>query len=279
MKLAFRPQSHRYYGKALTLIPIRRSTYENHLNFQTRAAPVASFLSIARDRAMPMPPPVQPAISPHRNPNASVLSVQARHSFGAMEIVGSQMTFGPNEEIFGESEPSEYVYKVVSGAVRTYKILVDGRRQIGAFYLPGDIFGLEVGTEHRFSADAIGRTVVQVVRRSAVLTLASRDNKIARELWTSAARELHQTQERMLLFAKSAQQRLAAFLLEMSERLAPGDVLQLPMSRQDIGDYLGLTIETVSRTLTQFVCESTIRLPSSRRVVVCNRNALHQLNA
>ena len=61
---------------------------------------------------------------------------------GALDLMGSQMTFGPNEEIFGENEPAEYVYKVASGAVRTYKILNDGRRQIGAFYLPGDVFGL-----------------------------------------------------------------------------------------------------------------------------------------
>jgi CRP/FNR family transcriptional regulator, nitrogen fixation regulation protein len=228
---------------------------------------------------MPMQPPVQSAISFHGNPNAPTPSAQVGRSFGTMEMMGSLMTFGPNEEIFGESEPSDYVYKVVSGAVRTYRILTDGRRQIGAFYLPGDIFGLEVGTEHQFSADAIGRTVMRVVRRSALLTLASRDNKVARDLWTFAARELHQTQERMLLLAKSAQQRLATFLLEMSERLASSDIVQLPMSRQDIGDYLGLTIETVSRTLSQFVAESTIRLPSSRCVVVCNRNALHQLNA
>ncbi len=228
---------------------------------------------------MPMQPPVQSAISPHRNPNASALSAQADRSFGAIEMMGSQMTFGPNEEIFGEGEPSDYVYKVVSGAVRTYRILTDGRRQIGAFYLPGDIFGLEVGTEHQFSADAIGRTVVRVVRRSAILTLASRDNRVAHDLWTFVARELHQTQERMLLLAKSAQQRLAAFLLEMSERLASTDIIQLPMSRQDIGDYLGLTIETVSRTLTQFVSASTIRLPTSRRVVVCSRDVLQQLNA
>jgi CRP/FNR family transcriptional regulator, nitrogen fixation regulation protein len=122
---------------------------------------------------MPMQPPVQSGISSHRDPNASILSAQAGHSFGAMEMMGSQMT--PQQEIFGEGEPSDYVYKVVSDVVRTYKIPAYGRRQIGAFYLPGDIFGLEVGTEHQFSADAIGRTVVPVVQRGAVLTLASRE--------------------------------------------------------------------------------------------------------
>src|SRR5215472_15897351 len=78
-----------------------------------------------------------------------------RAGFGAMEAMGSRMRFGPNEEIFGEGEPAEYVYKVTKGAVRTYRILSDGRRQIGGFYLPGDIFGLEIADEHQFSAEAI----------------------------------------------------------------------------------------------------------------------------
>ncbi len=224
-------------------------------------------------------PPVRSLTAPQRDPKAPGFVPQACSSFGAIDMMGSPMTFAPNEEIFGEGEPSEYVYKVISGAVRTYKILADGRRQIGAFYLPGDIFGFETGQEHAFSADAIGRTAVRVVRRSAILALAERDNEAARELWTVAVRELHQAQERMLLLAKSAQQRIAAFLLEMSKRLAASDILELPMSRQDIGDYLGLTIETVSRTFSQLVSEATIRLPSSRRVVVCNRHALRQLNA
>jgi CRP-like cAMP-binding protein len=193
--------------------------------------------------------------------------------------MGSHMTFGPNEEIFGESEPAEYIYKVISGAVRTYKILADGRRQIGAFYLPGDTFGLEVGSEHHFSAEAIKRTVVRVVRRRAIVALAERDGEAARELWAFAARELQRAQERMLLLVKSAPQRLACFLLEMSERLAAADTLELPMSRQDIADYLGLTIETVSRTLTQLVSDATIGLPSSRCIALRNRRALRQLNA
>jgi CRP/FNR family nitrogen fixation transcriptional regulator len=197
----------------------------------------------------------------------------------ALDLMGSQMTFGSNEEIFGENELAEYVYKVTSGAVRTYKIFNDGRRQIGAFYLPGDVFGLENGKEHQFSAEAIGRAAVVVVRRSAVVSLAERDGEAARELWAFTGRELHRVQEHMLLLIKSAQQRVACFLLEMSERLAATDALDLPMSRLDIADYLGLTIETVSRTISQLVSESAIALPSSRRIVLRDRGALRQLNS
>jgi len=199
--------------------------------------------------------------------------------FGAMEAMGSHMRFGPNEEIFGEAEPAEYVYKVTKGAVRTYKILCDGRRQIGGFYLPGDIFGLEIGKEHQFSAEAINDARVLVVRRSAIISLAQRDCDAARELWSLTGRELNRVQEHLLLLVKSAQQRVACFLLEMSARLATTDAIELPMSRQDIADYLGLTIETVSRTMTQLVSEQAIGLPSSRRVVLRNSGALRELNA
>jgi CRP/FNR family transcriptional regulator, nitrogen fixation regulation protein len=202
-----------------------------------------------------------------------------RGSFGAIEAMGSAMRFDPNEEIFGEGELAEYVYKVTKGAVRTYKILCDGRRQIGGFYLPGDIFGLEVGKEHQFSAEAINDVAVLVVRRSVIVSLAERDCDTARELWSYTGRELNRVQEHLSLLVKTAQQRVASFLLEMSARLAATDAIELPMSRQDIADYLGLTIETVSRTMTQLVSEQAIGLPSSRRIVLRNCGALRQLNA
>jgi CRP/FNR family transcriptional regulator, nitrogen fixation regulation protein len=211
--------------------------------------------------------------------HTNAIPCSAGGAFGAMEAMGSQMRFGPNEEIFGEGEPAEYVYKVVKGAVRTYKILSDGRRQIGGFYLPGDIFGLEIGKEHQFSAEAIKDVTVLVVRRSAIISLAEHDCDAARELWSFTGRELNRVQEHLLLLVKSAQQRVASFLLEMSARLAATDAIELPMSRQDIADYLGLTIETVSRTMTQLAFEQAIGLPSARRIVLRNSSALRQLNA
>jgi CRP/FNR family transcriptional regulator, nitrogen fixation regulation protein len=215
----------------------------------------------------------------HSHTNAVARSAAARGGIGAVETMGSQMKFSANAEIFGEGEPAEYVYKVVTGAVRTCKILNDGRRQISDFYLPGDIFGLEIGKEHRCSAEAINGVTVLVVRRSAIVSLAERDCEAARELWSFTGRELKRVQEHMLLLVKSAQQRVASFLLEMSKRLAATDAIELPMSRQDIADYLGLTIETVSRTMTQLVSEQAIVLPSSRRIVLRNAGALRRLNA
>src|SRR5262245_35521471 len=92
---------------------------------------------------------------------------------GSIEMMGAPMAFARNAEIYGEGEPADYVYKVVSGTVRTYKVLSDGRRQIGAFYLAGDVFGLEMGEEHTFSAEAITDSKVLVIKRSAVVALAS----------------------------------------------------------------------------------------------------------
>jgi CRP-like cAMP-binding protein len=215
----------------------------------------------------------------HSRPTAAVRPVTAQGGIGAMEAIGSQMKFAANTEIFGEGEPAEYVYKVVKGAVRTCKILSDGRRQIGGFYLPGDIFGLEIGKEHPFSAEAVNGVTVLVVRRGAIVSLAERDCDAACELWSFTGQELRRAQEHMLLLVKSAQQRVASFLLEMSKRLAATDAIELPMSRQDIADYLGLTIETVSRTMTHLVSEQAIGLPSSRRIVLRNAGALRRLNA
>jgi CRP/FNR family transcriptional regulator, nitrogen fixation regulation protein len=198
---------------------------------------------------------------------------------GSIEMIGAPMSFNRNAEIFGENEPADYVYKVMSGAVRTYKILNDGRRQVGAFYLPGDIFGLELGDEHTFSAEAVAECKVLVIKRSSLMALAARDSETANQLWTMTSRELQRVQDHVLLLIKSAQERVASFLLEMAGRSADADEIQLPMSRQDIADYLGLTIETVSRTLTALESEAAIALPSARRIVLRNRRALRRLNA
>ena len=141
--------------------------------------------------------PRHPAVAVSR-PVASIAQT------GSIEMMGAPMPFARNAEIYGENEPAEYLYKVVSGAVRTYKVLNDGRRQIGAFYMPGDMFGLEVGDAHTFSAEAIVACKVLVIKRSALVTLAARDNEVARKLWTMTAGELQRVQAHILLLIKTA---------------------------------------------------------------------------
>ena len=203
----------------------------------------------------------------------------ANGSDQSIELMGAVMPFARNAEIYGENEPAEYLYKVVSGAVRTYRVLNDGRRQIGAFYLPGDFFGLELGEEHTFSAEAIVECKVMVIKRSALVALAARSHDVARQLWTMTANELQRAQSHIMLLIKTAQERVAGFLLEMAARAPAGNSVDLPMSRQDIADYLGLTIETVSRTLTQLENSAAIAVPTSRHIVLRNQAALNRLNA
>lgn len=197
---------------------------------------------------------------------------------GVMELMGAPMSFKRNGEIYGENEPADYLYKVVSGSVRTYKVLADGRRQIGGFYMPGDVFGLESGSVHAYSAEAICNAKVLVVKRSALLSLAERDSDVARHLWTVTGCELQRAQEHVLALIKTAEERVVGFLLDMAKRVSGASQFELPMSRQDIADYLGLTIETVSRTMTHLESTAAIELPSSRCVVLRNRATLGRLN-
>ena len=191
-------------------------------------------------------------------------------------FMGATMSYARNTEIFGENEPADYLYKVVKGTVRTYKVLNDGRRRSAASICPAIFCGLEFFDEYTLSADAI--TDVLVARRSALATLAERDAAIGRERHALSERELRRVQERILPLIKSARERVASFLLEMAKRATTADAIELPVSRQDIGDYLGLTIETVSRTLFALESAAAIEVPTSRRIMLHNRPALNRLH-
>jgi CRP/FNR family transcriptional regulator, nitrogen fixation regulation protein len=229
-------------------------------------------------RTDPIRYPVSTRIAPRAQSRATEDFSEINPLTRAMQMMGTAMSFPRNTEIFGENEPANYVYQVIGGSVRTYKILNDGRRQVGGFYLPGDIFGLEFADEHTFSAEAIADTKAILVKRSALTALAARNATISRELLAITGAELRRVQDHVLLLVKSAQERVASFLLEMAERASAGNTVELPMSRQDIADYLGLTIETVSRTLTGLESAAAIDVPASRRIVLRDRSALSQLN-
>jgi CRP/FNR family transcriptional regulator, nitrogen fixation regulation protein len=214
----------------------------------------------------------------HVRPAAAPARAQATCG-GPLGLMGAPMRFARNTEIYGEEDPADYLYQVVSGAVRTYRMLDDGRRQISAFYLPGDIFGVEAGDVHLSSAEAVCDAQVLVARRSAVMARADHERELSRQLWSLTVRELQRIQEHSMLLIKSAEERVAGFLLEMAGRSPAGAAIDLPMCRQDIADYLGLTIETVSRTFTQLVQSGTIALEKSRRIMFRNRAALVRLNA
>ena len=138
--------------------------------------------------------------------------------------------------------------------------------------------GCNFNDEHTFSAEAITDAKVLVVKRSALTALAGRDTAVGRELFALTTRELRRVQEQVLLLVKSAQERVPSFLVGMSERAAAGNAIDLPMSRQEIADNLGLTIETVSRMLTSLESCAAIEVTTSRHIVLRNRSALNRMN-
>jgi CRP/FNR family transcriptional regulator, nitrogen fixation regulation protein len=194
----------------------------------------------------------------------------------------SDFSYEKDEQIFGEDEPADYVYQVTFGAVRSYKLLLDGRRQIGAFHLVGDIFGLEYAAVHRFTAEAIVDTKVRLVKRQSLELIAGRDALVARDLLNTTATSLQHAEDHMLLLGrKTALERVAAFLLEMDKRLTRAGFFALPMNRRDIGDYLGLTLETVSRTLQQLNALGVLEFLScsQRQIVLLDRERLTNLGS
>jgi CRP/FNR family transcriptional regulator, nitrogen fixation regulation protein len=193
------------------------------------------------------------------------------------KVSASEFKYRKGSEIFGQAEPADYVYQVIEGAVRTQKLLSDGRRQIGAFHLPGDVFGLENGDLHRFMAEAIVDTTVRLVERQSLEREAKNDPAMVRSLLTMTTDNLQHVENHLLLLGRqTAQERVGAFLLEMNSRQTSADVIALPMSRLDIADYLGLTIETVSRVLSKFQRKGYLKFldQKQRRYVVLNAAGL-----
>jgi CRP/FNR family transcriptional regulator, nitrogen fixation regulation protein len=193
----------------------------------------------------------------------------------------SEFKYTRGAEIYGESEPADYIYQVVDGAVRSYKLLSDGRRQIGAFHLAGDIFGLENSTLHRFTAEAIVETTVRLIRRASLEHVAETDVVVALDLLNMTTRNLRHAEEHMLLLGrKTSLERVAAFLLEMDRRLTAAGIIALPMSRRDIADYLGLTLETVSRALSCLHAKGILGFlgQTQREIVLLDRVRLAELD-
>ena len=197
------------------------------------------------------------------------------------KVSSSEFKYIKNSEIFGQAEPAEYIYQVLEGAVRSHKLLSDGRRQIGAFHLPGDIFGFENGAVHRFTAEAIVDSTVRVVKRQSLERVAKNDPAMIRTLLHMTTHNLQHVENHLLLLGRqSARERVAAFLLEMNGRLKSAGAMALPMSRRDIADYLGLTIETVSRAISAYQRKGYLKVagPFQRDIIVVNPAGLAELD-
>jgi len=191
-----------------------------------------------------------------------------------LAFIGIARSWGRDQEVFAEGAACETIYKVVYGAVRAFRLLADGRRQIVSFYLPGDLFGIEALSAHAVTTEAICETTLASARRSSLIEDEEQRGRLSR----CALRELLRAQDLLLtLGRRSALERVASFLIDLADRTGGGDVLALPMSRQDIADYLGLTIETVSRTLSEMQARGLLRVQDARQIRLLRRAALVQL--
>jgi CRP/FNR family transcriptional regulator, nitrogen fixation regulation protein len=195
----------------------------------------------------------------------------------ALSQVGTFSTFHRHRRFCSEGEPAEYVYRLMEGVAEGYHITSAGRRQIIGFYAPGDIFGVEADTEYTIFVDGITSGRVQNINRAAIAQLMAGNSPALEELWSGITAGINRSQKHILRLGRPATERIANFLLEMCDRLSDSDTCHLPMTRQEIGDHLGLTIETVSRALTYLRQAGFIALSGSRNIIVADRYKLHRL--
>jgi CRP-like cAMP-binding protein len=211
---------------------------------------------------------------PHRSKPALTVVVTGHvedDDARALQQLGMTLNFARNETIFSEGDEAKYSYKVVSGAIRLCKYLADGRRQIAEFVLPGEFCGLLHLNQHRFTAEASSDTIVVAYPQRQIEALGEKMPCMQRRLTAFLAQRLKAIQDHLVLLGRqTARERVASFLFMLAERAgaSQGRSVPLPMSRQDIADYLGLTIETVCRMLSDLKRARVVRLPHLHEFIV-----------
>ncbi|MDH5411246.1 MAG: helix-turn-helix domain-containing protein [Alphaproteobacteria bacterium] len=191
-------------------------------------------------------------------------------------------TVEPHGSIIDEGEAADYLFNVTQGAVKLYKLLPDGRRQITGFLFEGDFLGIAMNERYAYSAEAVGQISLCRFSRRKLERLLDEFPKLEKRLLGMASNELVQAQDQILLLGrKTAQEKIVSFLLNLSDRQvkrgAPASPILLPMGRADIADYLGLTTETVSRTITNLKRKGYIKLLQGGMVELPDSEALQEL--
>jgi CRP/FNR family transcriptional regulator len=215
--------------------------------------------------------------------SVSVCSALEQDDLHRLAAAASVIEVAAGKTFIHEGDSADHFYNVTDGTVKLYKLLPDGRRQITGFCHRGDFLGLAVSDNYAFSAEAIDEVRFCRFSRSGLRAVLEDFPLLEKRLLSVASNELVAAQEQMLLLGrKTARERLASFLLAQELRgktcsHKSGDLLELAITRSDIADYLGLTIETVSRTFTRLRKDQLIALPSTNRVVLLNRDALISL--
>jgi len=215
-----------------------------------------------------------PAIAPRQPVTPDALDL--------LEQFGTTVTVQREHEIHGQGDTTEYCWRILSGCVRTVKLMEDGRRQVAEFLFAGEVLGLDDLGTHDFAAEAVTDVVLRRYPRRMVEALADSHAALARRLRALALANLRNAHERMVMLGrKTAVEKVASFVLEMQQRAtAPGRrMVEVPMSRTDVADHLGLTVETVCRILAHLKREGTVKLhrtgievtdPAGLRAAACD---------
>ena len=236
--------------------------------------------------------PVEPASRPAGTGRSSCEACSVRHlalcaaldtdELIAISRIVTTVELGSGESLFDEAEPADHMFNVTAGTMKIYKLLPDGRRQVTGFLFPGDFLGLANEDIYAYSAEAVTNATLCRFQRRKLEALLRRYPRLEARLLGMAGHELAAAQDQMLLLGrKTPREKIASFLLMLSDRAGrrgqPRDPVSLPMSRTDIGDYLGLTTETVSRTFTQLKSSGAIRLLAGGKVALTDRENLGDL--
>jgi len=209
----------------------------------------------------------------------AICAALAPHELAELNAIVNEVHLEPQQAVFYEGDSAVYAFSVTRGVARLSKMLPDGRRQITGFLYPGDFLGFAFHEAYAYTAEAVTDLWLCRFPRPKLTALFDAHPKLERRMLSFASNELELAQDQMLLLGrKHARERLASFLLKLSERAErlgePADPIDLPMNRTDIADYLGLTIETVSRTFSQLIQRGVIRAVTTHRIAVKDREAL-----
>jgi CRP/FNR family nitrogen fixation transcriptional regulator len=197
-----------------------------------------------------------------------------------LQATGTALSFAANRLIYGEGDDAGAFYRVLSGVVRTYRILHDGRRQIDAFHGAGDVFGFDPLAGRRLSAEAVCDAVVIAYGRQGLEPGAAVNTKLLAQLFACAVASLIRSQEHsVLLGRRNAIEKVAAFLVDLANHAPRGAIITLAMSREDMADYLGMRVETISRTLAEMVRQALIELQTAREFRIIDPRGLRDLAA
>lgn len=210
------------------------------------------------------------------------LVTRATEPVDPLDAISTVVRLDRDAAVFQQGEDTDAVYRLVEGVVRLFKLLPDGRRQIVGFVQPGDLFGLPPGERRALSAEAVTAIAVRRIPRARLQALVEEDPALRLRLLGVAAEALAAAQDQMLLLGrKNAQEKICSFLAGLSRRRAAQGKdpvrLYVPMSRTDIADFLGLTIETVSRTITKLKTSGLIRMLDGNKIELLDPAALSAL--